>query len=351
MSDEVDLEFATPDPDASPVPNPPEIPDRPPMDARSQKPDDGPPRRQKNGYYADPLTGARLRSVTTVQNGGVPNSALLRWTANLTAEAAVSQIPRLVAAMRDPDRLAEAERWLARASDRDRDRRGSIGTAVHKIIESRVLKVEPPSQVRVGDEVWNIDGPELEPYLRNFHQFELDWVPEWQASELIVANPEHGYAGTLDFIVSSDGPIGDALRHAGFDVPKGVGILGDTKTSGTWGRVLRDGTIHGVYPAAGMQMAAYRHATTCWVSARERMPMPVSAPVGIVLHIRPEGYALYPCRADEEIYVYFRHAQMVDEWGARIAKAKYSAPVIGAPIAYREGENADLATGPSDSSR
>jgi hypothetical protein len=57
--------------------------------------------------------------------------------------------------------------------------------------------------------------------------------------------------------------------------------------------------------------------------------MPATAQVGVVLHLRPEGYRLYPARCGDLEYAYFRHAQMVDEWSSRISSAKADDPVIG----------------------
>ena len=166
------------------------------------------------------------------------------------------------------------------------------------------------------------DGPELAPYVEKFLTFERDWAPEWTASEMVVANPEHGYAGTLDYLISAAGRIGDALRASGYDVPVDGNLMGDTKTGGEWGRITSAGHVHGVYPEAGLQMSAYRRATVCWLRGGERVPMPPVAQVGVVLHLRPEGYRLYPARCGDLEYRYFRHAQMVDEWSSRIASAK-----------------------------
>ena len=107
--------------------------------------------------------------------------------------------------------------------------------------------------------------------------------------------------------------------------------MGDTKTGGDWDRDHRAsrGHVHGVYPEAGLQMSAYRRAKVCWLRDGSRVPMPATAEVGVVLHLRPEGYRLYPARCGDLEYAYFRHAQMVDEWSSRIASAKADDPVIG----------------------
>ncbi|NGZ99668.1 hypothetical protein G5V59_02740 [Nocardioides sp. W3-2-3] len=146
---------------------------------------------------------------------------------------------------------------------------------------------------------------------------------------MVVANADDGWAGTLDYTIGADGLIGDALRAAGYDVDPGIDLMGDTKTGGDWDRITSAGHVHGVYPEAGLQMSAYRRAKVAWLRDGSRVPMPPTAQVGVVLHLRPEGYRLYPVRCGDTEYRYFRHAQMVDEWSSRIASAKAPDPVIG----------------------
>ncbi|UUW88433.1 hypothetical protein [Pimelobacter simplex] len=321
--------------------NPPAVEGRP-MDHRKQpkKKDRGPiPARQGNGYYADHTTGDRLRSVTTILGGGVPKPALIHWAGNMVADSAIENLPALVAASRNPEQLAELRRWITRAHTRKKDERAEVGGLVHKVIESRLLGTPLPRVIRVGETEWAINGPELAPFLEHFLRFEDEWQPRWTASEMVVANPEHGWAGTLDYLIGADGRIGDALRAAGWDVDPAGDLMGDTKTGGDWivpadgsaphPKILGSGHVHGVYPEAGLQMSAYRQGKVCWLRDGSKAPMPATAEVGVVLHLRPEGYRLYPARCGELEYRYFRHAQMVDEWSSRIASAKADEPVIG----------------------
>lgn len=317
-------------------PDAPQVPDaRRPMDHKAQpkKKDKGPiPARQGNGYYADHTNGDRLRSVTTILSGGVPKPALMFWSAQTCTDCAIESLPALVAASRFPEQLAELRSWILRAHTRKKDERADVGSAVHKIIECRLLGTELPTSVMVGEEEYRFDGPELAPYIEQFHAFEDEWQPGFTASEMVVANPEHGYAGTLDYTIDAHGLIGDALRAAGFDVPDDVDLMGDTKTGGEWDRITSAGHVHGVYPEAGLQMSAYRQAKVCWLRDGSRVPMPPTAEIGVVLHLRPEGYRLYPVRCGNQEYAYFRHAQMVDEWSSRLASAKADQPVIGKPL-------------------
>jgi hypothetical protein len=83
-----------------------------------------------------------------------------------------------------------------------------------------------------------------------------------------------------------------------------------------------------------MQLSAYRKAKVCWIRDGSKVPMPETAPVGIVLHLRPEGYRPYPALCGDREFLYFRHAQMIDEWTSKIASAKADAPVIGPALTY-----------------
>jgi hypothetical protein len=310
--------------------NPPSVEGRP-MDHKKQpkKAKLGPvPARQGNGYYADHTSGDRLRSVTTILSGGVPKPGLVHWAGNMCTDSAIELLPQLVAASRFPEQLEELRRWIRKAHTRKKDERAEVGSLVHGVIESRVLGTPLPSSIKSGDTEWAIDGPELKPFLANFLRFEREWKPAWTASEMVVANPEHGYAGTLDYMIG-EGLISKALRAQGFVIAEGVDLMGDTKTGGDWDHVTSGGHVHGVYPEAGLQMAAYRKAKVAWLRNGEKVEMPVTAEVGVVLHLRPEGFRIYPARCGDLQYRYFRHAQMVDEWGSRLASAKAEEPIIG----------------------
>lgn len=278
------------------------------------------PRRQNNGYYADHETGQRLRSVTTIINGGVPKEALTFWAANTCTDAAIEALPRLVSASMDPVKLAELRDWITRAHTRKKDERADIGSAVHNIIESFLLDLPIPPDL-LADE-------SMQPYLENFLAFVEDWAIEFTASEMVVANPDDLYAGTLDYMLRSPLLV-SALRLQGYEVPDGVDLMGDTKTGGTLDKLTSAGHIHGVYPEAGLQMSAYRSASVCWLRDGSRVPMPPTAEVGIVLHLQANGYRVYPVLCGDEIYQYFRYAQVVDEWTSKIASAKTARPVVG----------------------
>ena len=259
------------------------------------------------GWYTDPTTGAKLRRVTSILEKGVPKPALPYWAGNITAETAMDHLPRLVRASRRPADAQEAYDWLRRAHTRKKDERADIGDAVHQIIEAHVIG-EPISQEL-------LDDPEMRPFLENFLQFIDEYAVTFEASEMVVGNYEHGYAGKLDFILRSP------------HIHGGRASLGDTKTGGELDLRLSDGTLKGVYPEAGMQMSAYRHAEVCWLRDGTRQPMPETHDEGVVLHLRPEGYRVYPVKCGPDVFAKFLHARQVAEWSTELAPT-----VVGAAL-------------------
>lgn len=257
------------------------------------------PRRSK-GWYRDPDTGDRLRSVTTILGEGAPKEALIYWAGNLVAQTAMDYLPDLVRASRTPKKRSDAYDWLRRAPTRKKNDRADIGSAVHKLIEAHILGEPAPADL-LGD-------PEMRPYLLHFQAFVVDYAIEFDASEMVVANPGEGYAGTLDYIARSPHLLA------------GKAWMGDTKTGGEL-------DVKGVYPEAGLQMAAYRHAQVCWLRDGTKLPMPSTEDTGYVLHLRPEGYRLIPVRCDTAVFDVFRHVIRVAEWTREL-----SGQVVGDPV-------------------
>lgn len=303
-----------------------------PRKRAAKPPAQGPDRipKRSQGFYRDPDTGQKYRSVTTILSQGVPKEQLVFWAGNVVAESALDNVPAIVRAVRRPADRAEMYDWLRRAHTRKKDERADVGSAVHTIIESRILGTPLPSDLA--------EDPEMAPFLRHFLAFVDDWEVEFEASEMVVANPDELYAGTLDYLVRSR-RIVDQLVHQGLlpaDADRDVCLMGDTKTGGEM--CTGDGvcvkvrpyefkacpgglhTIKGVYPEAGLQMSAYRAASTAWLRDGTKVPMPATHPVGIVLHLRPEGYLVHPALCDERVFDHFRYARRVADWTCETSK-------------------------------
>jgi hypothetical protein len=143
-----------------------------------------PPKRNKAGYYTLP-DGQKCLSVTNVIKFGVPKD-LTEWAAWEVANAAVEAVPKL-SRMRGSSARWEMIRYLQETPNRKRDAAGDFGTAIHDIAEAYVL----------GKPIGNPE-PDQTPFVQAFENFLEDHQPVYHAAELVVAHPEHGWAGRCD---------------------------------------------------------------------------------------------------------------------------------------------------------
>jgi hypothetical protein len=267
------------------------------------------------GWYRDKVTGEKLRRVTTIlSQGSTKGDVLALWAANLVAETAFNNLPALVSASRVPERRTEMYDWLRRAPLRKKDERADIGSAVHTIIEAHVLGQPIPAELT--------DDEEMAPYLANFLRFVEEWQVTFEASEMVVGNRTHGYAGTLDYLLRSP------LIAAEFNIPASTVLMGDTKTGGEL-------DVKGVYPEAALQMSAYRKAEVAWLRDGSTVPMPATHSTGVVLHLRPEGYRLIPVVCDDRVFAAFRIVQQAADWVSGLSK-QVVLPALALPTTVTE---------------
>ncbi len=262
---------------------------------------------RSQGWYRDPETGQKLRSVTTLLGQGFPKPELVFWSANLTASDAFDTLPTLIRASLHPAERELAYDWLRKGHIRKKEERGDLGTAVHDIIEAHVLG-EPISDQLLNDS-------EMAPYLDGLLRFIKDWQVTFEASEMVVANYTEGYAGRLDYILRS--PLIAELLN----VPADTLFMGDTKTGGELDE-------KGVYPEAGAQMAGYRRAEMCWLRDGSKIPMPQTHTTGIVLHLRPEGFRVMPLLCGDDVFEAFLHVYQVAEFKRVLSKSVVGAPLV-----------------------
>lgn len=290
------------------------------------------------GFYRSPISGEKYRSVTTILSQGVAKEALVFWAGNTVAESAMSNLPYLVqSSMSGADRT-EAYDWLRRAHTRIKDSRAEIGSAIHGLIEARILGTPVPETLMTDEEI--------APYVRNFDAFVTKYQIEFTASEMVVAHDDEMYAGTLDYLFRSP-MIVRLLIAAGF-LPEGsdeqLDMAGDTKTGGELclgdGLCVRsrpsefkscDGEAHsirGVFGEVGLQMAAYRGAQTAWLRDGSKVPMIQTHEAGIALHLRPEGYLVVPVRCGPREFEYFHNARVMAEWCTEGQKNILGTPLV-----------------------
>lgn len=267
------------------------------------------------GWYRDKVTGQKYRRVTTILDQGCAKGDVLTiWAGNITAETAMAHLPQLVAASRVPELREEMTTWLKRTHIRKKDERRDVGTAVHKVIESKLLGQPVPEEL--------LANPDLIPFLDHFHRFVKEWEVEFEASEMVVGSAEAGYAGTLDFLLRS------RLLAQIYSLPESQLFMGDTKTGGEL-------DVRGVYPQAALQMAAYRNARVAWLRDGTKVPMPPTYSMGIVLHLRPEGYRVIPVLCGDDVYRAFLTVQANAEWTSGLSK-KAIQPALALPTTSEE---------------
>lgn len=261
------------------------------------------PSRNRLGWYHTPY--GRYLSVTTILDLGINKKGLQDWYAWEAAQCAIQNLPMLARVRGDKARR-DAAIFLAGEAERIRDEAGDLGSAIHADINASILGIERPEP-----------SEEQAPFMAAFRQFVADWQPEWEATELVVANPEDGWAGTADW-------------WAWLNLP-GVGrtlVAGDSKSGKPDKR--RD---KATYPAAAMQLSAYRRGTVGWLRDGTEV-VPPKADHAVILHLRPDhypdtgGYALVPVDTSDEVYQWFLSARAV-ALGERAMAAK----VIGEPYA------------------
>lgn len=244
---------------------------------------------KNHAYYLTIENGAevKLDGVTTLIGDGLAKPALINWAGNTTAAYAVDHWDEL-ADLPVSERLTT----LKGARFADRDQAAAKGTLIHGLAEQIIAGAE----VEVPDEVAG--------HVESAVRFLDEWAVRPILTETTVYNATHGYAGTLDMVITSD------------HLPGRV-ILADWKTSRS-----------GIYDEAALQLAAYGNAE--WYE-QDGVDKPM-AELGITDHwgvwIRGDGYDVYELDRSPRTYETFRHIATV----ARRARAFKEAPLKSAAL-------------------
>jgi hypothetical protein len=236
-------------------------------------------------FYVHPTSRGKVPGVTSVVDM-LPKPFLKWWAAKLVAETAVDNVGSIVTlAMND---RAGAIDYLKRAPDRFTKGAADVGSEAHDLFE-RLAK---------GEKIGRLH-PDFEPYARHFRDFLDKWQPEYLAMEETVWSHAHGYAGSFDAMA----------------IVQGEPVVVDYKT-----------TRSGVHSSVALQLAAYRYADVILGQDGTERPLP-ALQGGAVLHVRPEGWGLYPVKCDEEIHSIFLHLLEVFRWDKEIEHG-----VVGTPL-------------------
>lgn len=262
------------------------------------------PKRAK-GWYTLP-DGSKHLSVTTIKANGIPLD-LTGWAGWEAGWLAMESLPKLVRTRGYNERRKLAY-WLGQAAERKKSEAGELGTAVHKLIEAEILG-QPAAK----------PTEEQQPFVDAFHRFMDLEQPEFEAIELVVANPADGWAGTVDAYLTLPN-IGPALT------------CGDWKTSAK---------IHSEF---ALQLAAYQRATIGWLKDGTEI-VPPKTESAVVIHIRPDakgyedtGYRIVPLDTSDAVYECFLNARRTAlEWVYGLEKTVVGeAYVPGQPVLEAE---------------
>jgi hypothetical protein len=229
-------------------------------------------------------SGTKLISVTTALSS-YPKD-LVPWAAGEAAKCAMDSLPAMIREARHgynrPVAIGGREyptmlHYIRGAAYRRRDSAADLGGAIHDWIEAHILGKPYP-----------VPMPEHEPILEGFRRFLVDWNVEFEATELIVANPADGWAGTLDAYLVPDIMV---------DWKSGKGDSRKGKCE---------------WPTAGIQQVAYARGTVAWDGqSGARVTPPVEfVKRAMIVHLRPDhhpdtGYGVTTVALDDVHYAQF----------------------------------------------
>lgn len=227
-----------------------------------------------HGYKID---GNKVIGVTTALKV-IAKPALIDWAANTTAEAAVDRWDELTE-LTPTQRLKELKesRWIVN--------RAAIlrGNEIHDLGE----KLSHGEPIDVPPEHL---GP-VEAYARFLDRWQLEFV----GTEAPCANPDIGYAGTLDAVAST--PL----------LNDGQPILLDIKTG------------KGVFSETALQLAAYARCTI-WQPDGPASETAMPEVAGLyVAHVLADDVRMVPILDDtDNLFLRFRYALALARWDAEV---------------------------------
>ena len=240
-------------------------------------------------FYVHPETDVSAPGVTSILNM-LPKPFLKAWAAKVVAEAAVDQMPDVLSmVLRGGGRDAAVDH-LKRSPERFTSGAATIGSDAHDLFE-RIAKGEDVKPAFLH--------PDMRAYADHFFAFCNEFQPEFVELEETVWSDTHGYAGSFDAIMRINGET----------------VIADWKT-----------TRSGVHEEVALQLAAYTNADYILSPDGSQRPIP-KIEGAAVLHVRPEGWGLYPVRIDEDVFESFLRLIDVFKWERSIKRT-----VIGKPI-------------------
>ena len=216
------------------------------------------------------LDGEWVPGVTTLIGDGLPKKQLMYWSARTVAEF-VADRPDDVERLRQMGR-APMVAALKETPWQRRDEAGVKGTDIHRIAERLVggEKVEYPD------------------HLAGYVDACVDFLDTWRIEPVLVeesvASRRWWYAGTLDLVADhANGP------RAIWDYKSGSGI----------------------WPEAAFQLNAYARAEFYGLGGDEKPMADLGIEAAYGVHLRSDGYDVYPLHFAESAFSEFLHIAYV----------------------------------------
>lgn len=161
---------------------------------------DGEPRKRDwRAYYLNrapdivPQARQRVESVTTMCDRILPKDGLPPWSERQGIRGTLEAIRRGLITPDTPDDVAVAiVRGNHLGADSARDEAADRGLNLHRLLEEYMLFAQVPNPA---------DHPvPHRPFIRGLVKWLIQYDPEPEAVELLVADPDEGYAGRLDLL-------------------------------------------------------------------------------------------------------------------------------------------------------
>lgn len=259
--------------------------------------------RDGSRLYLNPESKETVPSVTSITDM-LPKPHLRFWGQKVVAECAVRNadaLPTLI----ETNGIPSVIDFLKKAPGRDTADAASMGSTAHAMFD----ELASTGECNIEEEDDEKRGY-LEGYADQFIDFLNTVDPEFVYTEETVWSETHGYAGSFDAIMKLHSLPAELLELLGLSSrrKKPVVAMADYKTSRS-----------GVYPEVGLQIAGYVNADCIIRGDGKRLKLP-ECDIGLVLHIRPDFWKLYPVATAPEIFEAFLALQRIKQWETKIKK-------------------------------
>jgi hypothetical protein len=247
-------------------------------------------RRNHGRGHSYAIDGTKVDGVTTILRNALPKPALVNWAGDTTASYAIDYWDEL-------SELTPSKRLdrLKKARYEERDAAARRGTEVHRLAERTVA----------GEDVADQTPEELRGHVESYISFLDAFDVQPVLVEAVIAHRGLRYCGTLDQVADL---AGDRW-------------LLDIKTSRS-----------GIFGETALQLCAYARAEVYVDDQGNEHDMAELAITRVgAVHVRADGYDLYPLVADDDIWLAWRHLLWVTRHASEDHQREWVGESLRAP--------------------